>query len=243
MSTNDSMTPCCPTCAQLIDSKVLDDVTNFKTKNEAILKDKIEIPYHSLFMPWVDQPNGYLQLRVNDKEEGSSTLKRPLFLMHVNVVRTWDGEKRMIEIEPLADSPEGGQFLSSGLTGWEMMRFFFLSRMEVTSDGDVKRSGGMCKERGYGEPFDKWWYKFDKNPMRRESTTTLCLEVDPQCPFFDTDLKEKPFETLADDQKAIIAYEYFDGEAIVKLIRAMDPARYDVIKTQLRRYKFGDMTV
>lgn len=231
----------CPTCCQTIDEKLLDDVTNYQTKNESILKDKVEIPYHSLFMPWVDQPDEYLQLRVIDKETGKEALKRPLFLMHVTVVRVLDHDQRLLEIEPLADSPNGANFLASGLTGWEMMRFFFLSRTQVEGKEGVQRPSGLCDGRGYGFPFDAWWFKFDKNPMRRVTYTSLAMTVAENCPFFGTDLKEIPTMDIESDQKAIIGYEYYDGEPLIKLIRAIPATRYDEIKGQLRKYKYGDI--
>jgi len=232
--------PRCPTCSQTVEGALLDDVTNYQAKNEAILKDKVEIAYHSLFMPWVDQPGGYLQLRVMDKATGKETLKRPLFLMHVTVVRVVDKEGRLLEIESLADSPNGADFLASGLTGWEMMRLFFISRICEEENEGFEQAADLCTGREYGAPFDAWWFKFDKNPMRRLSSSTLRMYVAKECPFFDTDLKEKPVMEIEADQKAIIAYEYYDGEAVIKMVRALGSERYTEIKAQLHKYKYGE---
>lgn len=232
----------CPTCCQPVEGALLQEVTNYQEKNTAILKDKVEVAYHSLFLPFFDQPNGYLQLRVTDKQTGKAVLKRPLFLMHVTVVRLVGKEVGMMEVAPLADSPDGADYLASGLSGWEMMRFFFLSRMQAEVGG-LQRLASRCEGRGYGDPFDAWWFKFDKNPMRRASPTTLLMKVAPECPFFDTDLKEKPVASLEQGQKAILAYEYFDGEAVIQLMRAVHPARFIEIQEQLRKYKYGDSSL
>lgn len=235
----DSDTKKCPTCYQTLDVSLLDHVTNYQTKNELVVKGKIEMPYHSLMMPWIDKPKDYLHVRVIDKETGKETLKRPLFLMHATIVRVVDKEKRLVEVEPLADSPRGANYLASGLTGWEMMRFFFLSRTQVEEE-ELKRSSEVGNERGYGSPFNAWWFKLEENAMRRASPSTLAMMVAEECPYFGTDLHEKQVMDIEPDQKAIIGYEYFDGEAVIKIIRALLPSRYEEIKGQLYKYKYGD---